>query len=84
MPHILDDMNEKLDALKGNATSGAVYNLQMAVNKTDSEMEGHPNEEAMHDLMEDTQAFLCDGGTLTCGVTEKVENLVAEFVALYE
>jgi hypothetical protein len=83
MPHSVIIMREKLNALRGNADTGNIYDLQTVVEKTEVAINSdHENAEAMHEKMEEVQAFLCDGGTLTVGVTEKVQDFTAELVAL--
>jgi hypothetical protein len=83
MPHEVIIILGRTGAMKGNATTGKVVDLEAAVNGVQGIIDnGEPtNIEAMHDKMHELQDWLVDGG-LTVNPVDTIETFTTELNAL--
>lgn len=84
LPHIII-LREKLVALKGDATSGSVFDLLTAVDNIDDFLtNGDPNPTqvtAMNAKLDETEVAVVDG-TISTGVLETFDTLTSELNAM--
>lgn len=79
MPHVIILMNQKLDAMRGNATTGSIVDLQTAVNAADTYIQqSSGEEEQLHEKLEQVQEFLCDDSTSSAGAAETIEQYTSD------
>lgn len=71
-------MDGCLDSMRGNATTGGLVDLKAAYHAVDAAMGGWNSDEqveAAHELLENIQTFLCDGGTFD-GAGSQVQSFI--------
>lgn len=79
MSHIIVLIDSKIDAMKGNATSGSLADLRDVADAVDANLPylDKPQEEEAHELLEQLQEWLCNGGMTTAPV-DQVETFITE------
>jgi hypothetical protein len=85
MPHILrGEINDPIDAMKGNATTGRLADLRVAANAVFDALElGEPtNAEVMHDKLHEVKEWLADDATSGAGASDTVLTFTTELNAL--
>lgn len=73
MPHIIGDMDQCLDQMRGNASTGRLVDLKTAYHALNDHLPTLPPPKALeaHQLLEDIQSWLCDGGTYSQGAADQ-------------
>lgn len=89
MAHSIILIRSKLDAMKGNATSGALVGLRTAVDGGQQFLD-HPETvnvstdlDGIHEQLEQLQAFLADGVTMSAGAADTVDSYATAITALF-
>ena len=79
MPHIIILIDEKIDAMKGDATTGSLAELRTTADAVDANLPylDKPQEEEAHELLEGLQEWLCNGGMTTAPV-DQVDTFITE------
>lgn len=79
MAHIIVLIDGKIDAMKGNATSGSLADLREVADAVDANLPylDKPQVDEAHELLEQLQEWLCNGGMTTAPV-DQVETFITE------
>lgn len=65
--------------MRGNATTGGLVDLKATYHAVDANLPllDKPQADEAHELLENVQAFLCDGGTFD-GAGDQVQTFITE------
>lgn len=81
MAHVIIIIDEAIDSLKGNATTGDLADLRIAVDAADAYIVnlGKASDiigDQLHEILEDVQEFLTDDSTSSLGAKDRVCEFV--------
>jgi hypothetical protein len=78
-------MRSKIDAMKGNATTGSLADLRTNVDSVDNKVVNHllkpEDEAAAHEKLEDIQDWLATDSTASCGAADAVDGFNTDLAA---
>ena len=79
MSHIIILIDGKIDAMKGNASTGLLADLRELADNVDANLPylDKPAVDEAHELLEQLQEWLCNGGMTTAPV-DQVETFITE------
>ena len=79
MPHIIILIDEKIDVMKGDASTGSLAELRNIADAVDANLPylDKPQADEAHELLEQLQEWLCNGGMTTAPV-DQVETFITE------
>lgn len=79
MAHIIILIDGKIDAMKGNASTGSLADLRELADNVDANLPylDKPAVDEAHELLEQLQEWLCNGGMTTAPV-DQVETFITE------
>lgn len=85
MAHSIIIMREKIDALKGDATTGSLATLRASVDSVDNKVVNHllkPSDETLaHEKLEEIQEWLVDDSTASSGAADTVDGFNSDLSA---
>lgn len=79
MSHSIIIIDGKIDAMKGDATTGSLAELRTVADAVDANLPflDKPQEEEAHELLEGLQEWLCNGGMTTAPV-DQVDDFITD------